>query len=120
MKHSLLLIVHMYKGYPCFTDVRETPVLSLQPSSPYYIGDGVTMSCQSPRDGNPPAEKFSWFKDTEGIREDSNVGVVFISIDDVTQEGGYSCQAINNGYQGWMTSEMSSQTNINIRGIQYL
>ena len=110
----------MYKGYPCFTDVSETPVLSLHPSSPYYIGDGVTMSCQPPRNGNPPAEKFSWFKDTVGMREDTDVGVEFISLDDVTQEGGYSCQAINNGYQGWMTSEMSSQTNINIRGIQYI
>ena len=99
--------------------MSETPVLSLQPSSPYYINDDVTMLCQSPGDGNPPAEKFLWFKNSEGIREDTDTGEILINLDDVTQEGGYSCQAINNGYQGWMASDMSSETDINIRGINY-
>ena len=98
--------------------MSETPVLSFQSSSPFYINDDVIVLCQSPRDGNPPAEKFSWFKDSEGFREDTATGVIFINLDDVKQEGGYSCQAINNGYQGWMTSDMSSQSYINIRGTQ--
>ena len=81
-----------------------------------YAGDDVMMACVLANgDGNPPVTSFSWFHNSQ-LTDQTSVNSRTVSVENINQDGDYSCQGVNLVYSGWLESDKSEQEQIIVSG----
>uniref|UniRef100_A0A3B1IPC8 Ig-like domain-containing protein n=1 Tax=Astyanax mexicanus TaxID=7994 RepID=A0A3B1IPC8_ASTMX len=90
-----------------FLDPPKSVSVSISPSGKIVEGSSVTLTCSS--DGNPPVQKYTWFKKVDKDVQQKWTGQIY-SITNIrsADSGEYQCMATNT--QGSQSSEYKSLT----------
>ena len=99
------------------TDAADPPTHSINGNEDTYAGRDVTMTCNLGRDGNPAVGKYSWYRYSVLDGEDTSTNTRTVTLDNINQDGKYSCEAFNLPHTGvWLGSGKSMETELFVTG----
>ena len=99
------------------TDAADPPTHSVNGGKDAYAGSDITMMCSLGRDGNPAVGKYSWYRESVLDGEDTSTNTRTVTLDNIKQDGKYSCEAFNLPHTGvWLGSGKSMETELFVRG----
>ena len=98
------------------TDAADPPSHTIEGGN-MYVGSDVTMTCSLGRDGNPAVGNYTWYHDSRLDGQVTATNSRSVRLNNITQDGNYSCEAFNIPYTGeWLGSGRSQETELFVRG----